>query len=145
MKGDYRGLRQELSGEAKASQTRRSRFYLVTIRQNRKRFISIDDLNIKYQHIIGKLAKYGCEWSDNIGYELTKGKVLHMHTYVSCQKAPWYKSDDGWNIQLKEFPVSDVGNIIGYIKKWDQSKCAREQREVESFIYNQPLEAIFID
>lgn len=139
------GLHKNEVGVAKASQTRRSRLYIVTIRNNHKQFLSLEDLNVKYQHIISKLSKYGSEWSDNVGYELTKGNVLHLHTYVVCQKAPWYKSDDGWNIQFKEFPVEDVGNVIDYITKWDQSVAARQQREIQSYLYTQPLEAIFID
>lgn len=123
-------------GEAKASQTRRSRLYIVTIRQNRKQFISLVDLNAKYQIIKDKLSKYDCDWSDNIGYELTKGGVLHMHTYVSCGRSPWYKSDNGWNIQFRAFPVEDVVNVIKYIQKWDQNVNAIEQREMESAIYN---------
>lgn len=129
------GTHQNVSGVAKASQTRRSRLYIVTIRNNRNQFISVRDLNSKYQHVMSKLTKYNTEWSDNIGYELTKGNVLHLHTYMSCEKAPWYKSDDGWNIQFKVFPFEDVDNVIRYIHKDGQSKPEIEQREVESYYY----------
>lgn len=132
-------------GVAKASQTRRSRYYiLVTIRLNHKRFISMDELYEKYLHIKSKLTKYGSDWSDNIGYELTKGNVLHLHTYVVCCNKPWYKSDNGWNIQFKEFPLEDIKIIIDYINKQPQTQAAREQRETESKIYNLSLTELFI-
>jgi hypothetical protein len=119
------------------------KYYLVTIRMNKLNFLSKEDLDIKHRHIINSLSKYGTEWSDQIGYELDKRNVLHLHTYMYCTKAPWYKSNDGWNIQFKAFNVADITNIIGYINKCGSSPYAIQQRETESYIYT--TGGIFID
>ncbi len=125
--------------------TNTGKYYLVTIRMNKIFYLSKEDLDIKYRHLVKSLSKYGTEWSDHLGYELDKRNVLHLHTYMSCTRAPWYKSNDGWNIQFKAFPVEDVSNIIGYINKLGQTPYAIQQRECESYIYTLPMEAIFID
>ncbi len=143
--GESKGVKPK----AKASQTRRSRlhlgkYYLVTLRWNRKEFISCEALMGKFINVLEYLAKYGTEWSDNIGFELTKGNVLHLHTYCYCQTAPWYKSSEGWNVNFKEFPECDTRYVIDYIKKCDQSKPAIQQRETVSRLYNTHIESMFV-
>ncbi len=114
----------------------KGKYYLVTIRMNKILYLSKEELDYKYRHVVGSLSKYGTEWSDQIGYELDKRNVLHLHTYMSCTKAPWYKSNDGWNIQFKAFPVEDIYNIIGYITKCGMHPALIQQRETISQIYN---------
>ncbi len=123
--------------------TYKGKYYLVTIRMNKVFYLSKEELDVKLQDVIKHLFKYGTEWSSYIGYELDKRNVLHLHTYMSCTRAPWYKSNDGWNIQFKAFPVEDIANIIGYISKLDQNPYAIQQRETISQIYNNPY--CFID
>lgn len=125
----------ETSAKRKASQTRRSRLYIVTIRRNVVEFLSLSELNAMFEEVKDKLRRYGTEWSSFIGYELDKRNVLHLHTYCSCISAPWYPPTKGWNVQLKEFPHEDSPKVIRYITKEGCNKVAIQQRELDSYIY----------
>lgn len=146
IKGDLGG-----SSEAKAPQARRSRinrwsgYTLLTLRENARQFISIQELNDKLSEVKKSLTKYECEWSDNVGYELTKENVLHLHTYCTSKRAPWYKSTGTWNIQLKSFPVTDIWEVINYIQKDGTHPALVQQREAESRIYHTPITELFIE
>lgn len=126
----------KFSGEAKASQTRRSRFYIVTLVYNPNEYVSKADLDARLCIIKEYMSKYGAEWSDHVGYEL-KRNVIHLHTICSCQRSPWIRPIKGWNIQLKEFPESDYMKVVDYIEKQDQHECAVDQRFMESWLYLQ--------
>lgn len=139
IKGDLGG-----SSEAKAPQARRSRYYIVTITYNPREYISKEFIDKKLSDIILKTRKYNTDWSDNRGYEL-KRNTLHMHTIVSTERSPWYQPSKNWNIQFKEFPQSDYSNVVRYINKLDQHPCAIQQRETESYIYNLPVDELFIE
>jgi len=125
-----------------ASQTRRSHCYLVTIRWNPNSFKTASALMIKYRDVVLKTHKYAVEWSDNIGFELTKHNVLHLHTYMTSMYAPWYKSSDGWIVNFTMFPLSDVDRVIKYINKEGSHPCAIQQREYESYYYLLPVSGI---
>jgi len=125
---------------SKAPQARRSRFILVTIVKNGSEFTSLSTLYQMYLNVRAKLQKYNCEWSDNIGYELKKNNVIHLHTYVSCERSPFIKQIYGWNIQLKQFPIDDICTIIRYINKCKtQYDGDLMQLEAASFYYTQPI------
>lgn len=113
------------------------RYYLVTIRKNTKEFVSRHELNLMYIEVQNKLSKYDTEWSNFISYELTKSNVMHVHTYCSCLKSPWIKSPINWNINLLMFPSVDLKKVINYLNKDGQHPCAQQQREYESYYYNQ--------
>lgn len=133
--GDFRGQIEE------ASQTRRSHYYtLVTIRCNLLQHISIETLLTHYHDLIHKFTKYGAEWSDNYGIELTKKNTLHLHTYCTSRVLPWCKSPIGWSYNLKLFPVEDISTVIRYINKWGTE---HQQREYESYIYHQDHRTLF--
>lgn len=129
----------------KPSETRRSRFILVTIVRNGNAFVTLEELMNSLKILKGQLVKYGTEWSDNVAYEMKKNSVLHLHTICSCQRAPFYKSPIGWNIQLKTIRhLRDVPHVISYI-----NKCKNQydgdilQLERASYIYTSPN--IFIE
>ena len=69
-------VRMSLKAHYLASQTRRSRFILVTIVRNGCQFVSIDEILDSLNQMKGQLRKYGTEWSDSVGFELKKNNVL---------------------------------------------------------------------
>lgn len=137
----------QLERSEKASQTRRSRFILVTIVRNGNSYVSIDEINDIYKRMIVQMSKYGVEWSDNIGYELKKNNVIHMHTMCSCERSPFFKSPIGWNVQLKTIKdISEVPKVLDYINKCkNQYDGDIMQLEAASYYYTKPIGEVFID
>ncbi len=121
-------------------------YYLVTIKCVSIKYTSRKDIDLVYTDVIKKLSRYQGDWSDNVGYELDCLNRLHLHTYVVFNKTPWFKgvTKKNWTIHFQSFPKSDVDNVIRYIKKESQHGDAVQQREVESYYYNNPLDC-FID
>lgn len=139
-----------MSERESAPQARRSRYtrripYAVTIVYNPIKFISASELYDKLAELKTKLVKYGTEWSDNVGIELKKNNVLHLHTYCVCDRSAWVRPERLWNIQLKKIKPGTDQIWLHYIKKLGNHPCAIEQREVESQIYLTPFTALFVE
>lgn len=110
------------------------RNYLVTIKNNTKKFTSIDQLNKIYQY---HKRKGGLSWSSTKCIELDSLRRLHLHTIVTTPKVPYFKKYmiKGWHVHFKEFPTKDFNNVINYIRKNNKNKYEEQQDETKSFFH----------
>lgn len=107
---------------AEGLSTERSFNYLVTIKCNHTKYISIEDIDETYNEVLSKLKNY--ELSDIVAYELDSNMKFHKHFIVTVyEKPPYYKifTKLGWQIHFKEFPTSDAQNVRKYLQKVNQS------------------------
>lgn len=107
---------------AEGLSTERSFHFLVTIKCNHTRYISIEQLDEIYNEVLTKLVHY--ELSDIVAYELDSNYKFHKHFIVTVyNKPPYYKlfTKNGWQIHFKEFPIEDSPNVRKYLEKVNQS------------------------
>lgn len=107
--------------------------YLVTIKCNHTRFISIEDIDVTYNEVLSKLKHY--ELSDVSAYELDSNMKFHKHFIVTVyKKPPYFKlfTKLGWQIHFQEFPTEDSDNVREYLRKVNQSTIELHNLEQKS-------------
>lgn len=111
--------------------------YMVTIKCNHSRFVSVEELDTAYKEVLSKLKYY--ELSDFKAYELDSLYKLHMHFLVTVyNKAPYYKrfTKQGWTVHFQEYPESDSEGVHRYLEKVSQKTeniCRIEQKSKKHF------------
>ncbi len=108
-------------------------YYFVTLKCNKIGYTSIEQLYNKLRETMNKTNNM--EWSDHVVYELDSLKRLHLHTYVSCTKKPYFKKLQikGWTVHFSQCGETDVPKVIRYMCKHKQNKDSLFQMEIESY------------
>lgn len=95
---------------------------LVTVKDNKNRFISIKELEMTLEYI--RKHGEGWEWSDNVGYELDTRRCLHAHTLfkspnnISVKKwTEWLSKVTGLHVHFQPYKKDDDSKIRRYINK----------------------------
>ncbi len=99
-------------------------YYLVTIKCNKSKYTSLEDIQETYDEVLAKLVKYknGYETSDHECIEFDSLGRLHKHfIVVTHKKQVYYKQFTklGWTVNFKPFPLCDYNNVVTYIHKHD--------------------------
>lgn len=117
-------------------------YYLVTLKDNKDRYISQRELYTQLQHVVRDYMPKGTDWSTCIAYELDTRSCLHLHTIVLTKNRISYKKisqafSEKYNMHLhfKMFPKKDLQNVYDYICKEPRPYTTLEQISRERLYY----------
>lgn len=108
--------------------------YLLTIKCNHKQYTSRKDLEDLYNWLVKRMAN--TEWHSDYALELDKDQRLHIHGAFIKKLGkvnPASYRRKGYTIHFSPFDTFE--HAIGYMNKEDQSECAKNQREAQSYYH----------
>lgn len=110
--------------------------YIVTIKGHDHRHYTKSELDDKLNNLIKRMK--AAEWSSLRAYESDSLQRMHVHTYCTTTRTPYYKKfqELGWSINFTEFPPEDMKKVHSYLNKQDQRKNRVEQRFIENEVEN---------
>lgn len=108
--------------------------YLLTIKNNSIKYTSRQDLEDLYNWLVKRMAN--TEWHSDYALELDKHQRLHIHgaflKKIGRVNPASYRRK-GYSINFTPFDTFE--HAIGYMNKEDQSECAKNQREAQSYYH----------
>lgn len=120
--------------KATSSDQREHLAYMVTIKCNHIGYTSLEELNEIYMWLVKKIK--GAHWHTKYAVELDGLKRLHIHGLFTrpskVNPASYRKKGYTVHFQL----LDSYERAHAYINKEDQKPEAQQQREAESYYYN---------
>lgn len=113
-------------------------WYILTIKDNRMKFTSIDELSTAFTQVRESIPK--AEYSCNTGYELDCLNRMHFHAIfcvpnrISCRRYNrLLNTQVGMHHHFKQFPYKDLDKVIDYVTK-EKSPAVKEEISRHHFL-----------